>query len=398
VWHFDPVGEVDEKLEGVEAAHWSPLASIQTWDDALAVGRSMGNAMVSRGSEGEDHWVARAIQWVQTLLYAGHLARESIGTVVDWAMASSEKKESDAPLGILSEHLETDPGAYIAYRMLDGLVQLPSRERASIVSVMARMLSVYSSPGARAVGDVTIGPAFSPYDFVRSQDTLYITAAPDKQDLYAPLLAALLEQIRLKTYELNKRMLARKERMPNHVTFALDEANTTAPIPLPAIISEAGGQGLHVVVGIQALGSSIARWGEAARSFLTLFPTKVVLRGIFDHETLTALSEASGEYEKTMVSYSFPEARANSAFRTHFSNVSYQTQQRRQLNPGDITGIPADQALVWSGPNCQLVEIDKRWRSEECSVWGKIMHEVKYPVHHQRQIAARPDMFPTGYA
>ena len=35
------------------------------------------------------------------------------------------------------------------------------------------------------------------------------------------------------------------------VTFVLDEAANTAPIPLPNIVSEAGGQGLHLVVAFQ---------------------------------------------------------------------------------------------------------------------------------------------------
>ena len=191
--------------------------------------------------------------------------------------------------------------AGIAGRKLVGLIATPDRERGSIISSMVGLLRVYDSTTARTIGEA---PNFDPAVFVRSTDTLYIAARPDKQTLYEPLLAALLEQIRFETYDRTKNEQAGLEPRHPHVTFALDAANTTAPIPLPAIISEAGGQGLHVIVGIQALGPAIARWGDAARSFLTLFPTKVIFRGVFDADTVHALANAAGEYDRHVTGYS----------------------------------------------------------------------------------------------
>jgi type IV secretory pathway TraG/TraD family ATPase VirD4 len=165
------------------------------------------------------------------------------------------------------------------------------------------------------------------------------------------LLAALLEQIRFETYDRTKREQAGLERSHPHVTFALDEANTTAPIPLPDIISEAGGQGLHLAVGIQALGPAIARWGDAAKSFLTLFPTKVIFRGVFDQDTVSALSDAAGEYDRHMTSYSVSTSYVGPYLMPlETVNPSYQTQRQKVLTPGDITAIPAGRALIWDGP------------------------------------------------
>ena len=199
---------------------------------------------------------------------------------------------------------------------------------------------------------------------MRSRDTLYITARPDKQDLYAPLLAALLEQIRFATYDRQKRIMAGIEAAQPHVTFALDEANTTAPIPLLSIISEAGGQGLHVVVGVQALGPSEARWGRAAVSFLTLFPTKIVLRGVFDRDTVAALSIAAGEYDRHMVTENQGQQYIGPGMFGGWKNTtsySHATVRQRVIDEAAITGVPPWQALVWSGADWDYVHLAKPW-------------------------------------
>ena len=66
--------------------------------------------------------------------------------------------------------------------------------------------------------------------------------------------------------------------------WALDEVANIAPIhDLPALISQAGGQRLQVMVGLQDLSQARSRWGaDAAEGFMSLFQTKAVLSGIGD--------------------------------------------------------------------------------------------------------------------
>ena len=365
VWHFDPGGD-EITPAGVEAVRWSPLASVRSWDDALRVGKTMGDSLSTRGDESGGHFLARAIDWVQCLLYAAHLEGVTIGAVASWAATAADEDTAATTLSVLERaHQAGDEGAGIAWAKLRGLLTAPDRERGSIISTMTRLLSVYDSLAARRTGEQ---PNFDPEQFVRSRDTLYITARPDKQDLYAPLLAALLEQIRFSTYDRQKRIIAGLEAAQPHVTFALDEANTTAPIPLPSIISEAGGQGLHVVVGVQALGPSEARWGRAAASFLTLFPTKVVLRGIFDRDTVTALSAAAGDYDREMVSRNdgrqFIGGGLFSSGWVNTTGYSYSTVRERVIDEAAITGVPPWQALVWSGADWDYVHLAKPWEDQ----------------------------------
>lgn len=359
VWHFDPGGD-EHTPPDVTPVSWSPLVSVHTWEDALQTGKTMAEPALTAAGAGGEHFVGRATDWVQVLLYAAHLAAASISQVADWALTADDPDNQTEILTLLdTAKAQGDIGAGIAGKKLLGLVGTPERERGSIISTMVALLRVYDSTTARAIGEA---PNFDPSVFVRSTDTLYITARPDKQTLYAPLLAALLEQIRFETYDRTKAEQAGLEDPRPHVTFALDEANTTAPIPLPAIISEAGGQGLHVIVGIQALGPAIARWGDAARSFLTLFPTKVIFRGVFDSDTVHALSTAAGEYDRQMVSHSRTTSYLGSRY-TPIETVNPSTSLSRQkvLTEGDITNIPTGTALAWDGPTWGLLHIGYHW-------------------------------------
>ena len=372
VWHFDPGGD-EITPPGVTAARWSPLVSIRSWEDALQVGKTMAEPSL-QGKGGDAHFIGRATDWIQVLLYAAHLKTATIGQVADWALAA-DTEDAQHEVATLLDTAEKagDAGAGIAVKKLLGLIGTPDRERGSIISTMVGLLRVYDSTTARTIGQ---DPNFDPAAFVRSTDTLYITARPDKQTLYAPLLAALLEQIRFETYDRTKAEQAGLEAAHPHVTFALDEANTTAPIPLPAIISEAGGQGLHIIVGIQALSPAIARWGEAAKSFLTLFPTKVIFRGVFDPDTVKALAAAAGEYDRQLTGYSRSTTYLGKT-QTPLVQINPTTSIHRQavLTEGDITNIPAGQALVWDGPTWTLLNTAFHYQA---GVWTTITRHAQH--------------------
>ncbi|MBS4728272.1 TraM recognition domain-containing protein [Mycobacterium sp. SM1] len=155
-------------------------------------------------------------------------------------------------------------GADIAASLLDCLLSVPDKERESIASTLGRIMNIYTSSAALRAG---IDPNFDVYAFVRSTDAVYITAAVDRQRDYAPLIAGFLESIRLAQYHRRQAVDLVRETQTTPVTFVLDEAANTAPIPLPNVISEAGGQGLHCVVAFQDLSQARARWGDAADGF-----------------------------------------------------------------------------------------------------------------------------------
>lgn len=370
VFHFDPGGG-EQTPPGIIQARWSPLVSIKTWDDARMIATRMAAPFLDQekqggGSDG-GHFMERARDWIEVVLYAAALSNSPISVVAEWVqMPDSEEVTTEVDSALIYAASNGDQGAKIAIGQHNGLLKTPERERGSIKSSMVRLFRIYASVSARHIGT---NPNFDPAQFVRSSDTLYITASPERQQEYAPLIAGLLEEIRFATYQRHAAEEQGYEPRRPHVTFVLDEANNTAPVPLPAIVSEAGGQSLHVVVGIQDLSRARARWGQAADGFLTLFPTKVVLNGVVEPYTLDALSSASGEYDRLMMSYSESTSyvgQYNIPIRQQ--NPNYSMTRQKVLHQGDIASLPPGKALMFQGAEWLLVNTsmyysDPLWRN-----------------------------------
>jgi len=146
------------------------------------------------------------------------------------------------------------------------------------------------------------------------------------------------------------------------VFFCLDEVANIAPIPdLPALISEAGGQGLHVLACLQDLSQARTRWGEAAADgFLSLFQTKLVLGGVSDPRTLEAISVVLGEYDRPMVSRNAGTSKSHTGWgapttTTDSESLTYQTVRQRRVPPGEIAAIRKGSGLLIRGASSTLI-------------------------------------------
>ncbi len=170
--------------------------------------------------------------------------------------------------------------ARLAADVLIGIQRTDTRERSSIFSATAGVLAAYNADATRAMAT---NPNFDPVRFVSSSDTIYITAPEHKQALCAPLIVGLLEQIRHAVYHHAQNQLPGRTML-----WALDEVANIAPIhDLPALVSQAGGQSLQVMIGLQDLSQARTRWGQdAADGFMSLFQTRLVMGGIADSRTL----------------------------------------------------------------------------------------------------------------
>lgn len=155
------------------------------------------------------------------------------------------------------------------------------------------------------------------------------------QNLHAPLVVALLDQIRTATYrwQPNPAML-----------FALDEVANIAPLPdLPATLAEGGSQGLVELACLQDLSQARARWDRAADGFLTLFTHKILLPGIADPATLKAVSTLAGEVDVPIRSDSTNRGRNWS------SGTSWTTRRQPRLPADQVANIQPGTAILISG-------------------------------------------------
>ncbi len=351
-WLFDPSGS-EAVPEGVRRLSWSPVAAAVTWDEALLMARAMTAATrVGSGTTNESHWTERAQALLAPLLYAANQADLTIADVLEWILY----KNLEPALQILR-----DCDAPIAVAVLAGIDGTDKREKSSIFSATAGVLSAYNSD---AVRESAANPNFDPDAFADSTDTIYITSSEEYQALCAPLIVGALEQIRHAVYRRSRR--TRDPGPP--MTWAIDEIPNIAPIhDLPSLLSQAGGQRLQVIAGLQDLTQARERWGEhAADGFMSLFQTKLILSGIGDSKTLESISLALGEYDREVVSQSLGRSEPHEwlASPTDSDNVSYQTQRQRILTPGEIGRLPDGQALLLRGNDWEPVHLTNWFDSE----------------------------------
>lgn len=286
---FDPTGSVDRSQTTV-ALHWSPLQSCTTWTGALSMARSLvevGSAAGGGRQGGGSHWTERAQALMAPLLHAAALDGTDMRTLLTWV----DRRQALPAQQILAggPGLSTE----LARNLLDGIVATDERELSGIWSTASGSLSGFRSDRALAV---TADPDFDPHEFVRSSDTIYIASPAHSQALVAPMVVALIDDIRRATYA--RASDGRGVAGLPPVVLALDEVANIAPLPdLPAMISEGGGQGLVTMACLQDLSQARNRWPAHADGFPSLFGTTVVLPGIGDVRTLEALSTLAGDEE-----------------------------------------------------------------------------------------------------
>ena len=324
VYAFDPTGHGGDLPAGVIPLRWSPLDAAGTWESA----RRLASAMVAaspaaKGTRGESHWTSRAAALLGPLLYAAALSGRDMVDVVSWVLTG----DTVTPTAILSGAADRGlADAVLASQVLAGVGRAADQERASIWSATADVIDVYTTTEALQAATAS---NFDPAGFVHSCDTVYIAAAAEQQAACAPLVVALIEAIRDAQYRRHRAATIAGQVCWPPVSLILDEVANVAPIAsLPALVSEAGGQGLYVLAAVQDLSQVKARWGaDIAEGFLSLFGHVLVLGRIRDIRTLEALSVMCGEWTS-------PD----------------HTITRRWLTPGDVYGMPDGQALhLWAG-------------------------------------------------
>jgi type IV secretory pathway TraG/TraD family ATPase VirD4 len=323
LWLWDPSGTL-EIPEGVEELRWSPVVGCQVWDQAVARAYALSSSARPNPSAHDNHWVERAQALLAPLLHAAALVDGDLAGVLSWL----HRRDLVGPLSVLS-----DMGARRAASILEGIAHTDTRELSGIFSTADSLLAAYRT-------DAALGAAcfanFSPEAFASSTDTIYLCAPTTSQTLHAPLVVALLDQIRTAVY---------KARPWPPMLFALDELAHIAPLPdLSSTIAEGGSQGLLVIGCLQDLSQARARWGVQADGFLTLFTHKLILAGLADLTTLKAISALAGEVDVNVRSNT-----VSRGFRQRQSSTTWSLRRQPRLPVDAIARGRPGTALLISG-------------------------------------------------
>ena len=331
------------------------------------------------GVRDASHWKDRAADVLSAVFHWAALTELAMAKACEAVlslMATQSVDGEKVSLGkIIVRQLRSHPKANkTAASVLLNLMSLSDRELSGIISTATRALQVCQLPGAIKS---TENPNFDANDFVRQhwgESTIYIISSRDNQKLVAPLVVALLGQIRRQQYK--RVRMSEEGRNPEiHIdnwttTFVLDEMYNIAPIPkddLTSILSEGGSQGLLVMAAVQDLALIEDRWKTAGQSFLTLFGDVIVAPGIRHRDTLDAVSALIGDYDapSPSTSQSMGQSGASSS-----SSLGY---HRRRLVPPEIVHTGLQQYLPYlcihlsARGNGQL--LTTRWWNDEPWPW-----------------------------
>jgi type IV secretion system protein VirD4 len=366
IFVFDPTGQATDLPDGVVRLRWSPLDAAGTWESARRLSAQMVAASpAAKGTRHESHWTSRAAALLGPLLYAAALSGRDMVDVVGWVLQGN----LDTPQTILGD--AADDGlvdAVLASQVLEGVDRAADQERQSIWSATADVIDVYTTAEAL---QVATGSNFDPAAFVRSADTVYIAAPAEHQNACAPLVVALIEAVRDAQYRRHRAQTVTGQPAGVPVSLILDEVANVAPIAsLPALVSEAGGQGLHVLAAVQDLSQVRGRWGaEIADGFLSLFQHVLVLGGIRDTRTLEAFSVLCGEWDRPHQTTSRSMSATPGVWWPAQSwSTSVTTVRERMLTPGQVYGLPDGQGLYFWGSSWCLIALaphfaHQRWQS-----------------------------------
>jgi type IV secretion system protein VirD4 len=353
---YDPSGEVDCP-HAVERVGWSPLTSASHWDAAIVTADAMVGANRLNGIRGGgDHWTERAGALLSSLLHAAALEGLHMEDVLRWI-----DRHNGAPaLEILASRAGEEA---TATDLLAGIVATDAREQSGIWSTASGVLAAYRTESALA--STRMSP-LNLEEFCSGPNTLYVCSTGRRQRQFAPLVVAVVGDVRDATYA-----RARTGRTSPPTLLALDEVANIAPIPdLPAMVSEGAGQGLLVLACLQDLSQARGRWGSAADGFLSLFGTTVVLRGIGDTTTLRDISALAGERDVAATTLSRTVGRWG---RIRPSTSVGSTRQARLPVDAVAHGTPGH-ALVL-GPHKEVEEVSLT-PSHEHSPWRELLPPV----------------------
>jgi type IV secretory pathway TraG/TraD family ATPase VirD4 len=360
---FDPFATTEHPW-WVHQLRWSPVAGCESFDRATAIAFAMASA-ARPGVVGTEagHWVERAQALLTPLLFAAATRDLDMRAVLRWVLA----RELREPFAIIEASGHEMAGATLA-----GVAATDERELSGIFSAASGLLAAYRT---EAVMASTVRPNFDPATFARSTDTLYLCAPAQHQNLLAPLVVVLLEQIAAATFA--------RPSFAAPVVFALDEVANIAPLPgLPSLAAEGGGQGLVTLACLQDLSQARERWGQAAEGFFTLFGTKVILPGVADRRTLELISALGGDHEvlKTSVtSYVGEWGRIR-------PSVTRGTEFRPQLPIDAISNGRPGHALLINGSHMGEVRMLPWWQQ---AYWAALGNPVDFSTEELRRFAPR---------
>jgi type IV secretion system protein VirD4 len=291
------------------SAHWNPVASIRSSEDALRV----ATFLMGRAPEREPFWHDLARQLLHGLLAEASEAQLSLAGILEMLQV------------VPAEELPDVVRHPVARRLIQGSLSGGDRTAMGVVATLVAQLGAY---GSEQVAAATSTSDFDPAGIASGElRTLYCVVAPHDAAVLRGLISALISCCW-------RSLFAHPPEVP--ALFVLDEFTQLTNLPeLPALVQLGRSQGVRLILMAQDLASISGAYGaDAASALWSNCRTKLLLPGITELELLDRVSRLAGT--------STLHRRADGWAREPLSSQPL-------LHPDDVRRLKPRQALLLRG-------------------------------------------------
>lgn len=253
-------------------------------------------------------WFEKARLYLPVLLHCARIGGYDPSIILDWSRALSRDSGSEGVQRVLINLLDKMPEADHKIGLMRAFIAEPEKTRGSVNSMINQSLGWVASPSAREVGAAPLDEiTLDIPKLLRNRETLHVIGHGKAGGPMTPLISALVAEINFQA-----RMMAADMpggRLDAPLTMILDEAAVTVRLPLDEWTSDAGGDGIHLIISVQSMAQLDLCWGAAgARTIRNNVGALVVFGGGKDARDLEDISALCGDFLATVVHPQLAEA------------------------------------------------------------------------------------------
>ncbi len=264
---------------------WNPVIGCENNNIASRRAASLVSAGSGLGNSSENEfWKVTAISILKTYLIAAALGGCTMKDIFEWA----NDFHSPIPINILEKHGKTTLAAELRSKALD--TKLAANNWSGVLTTL------------QVLGNETIANKVSPsscdqaidfHEFIKKQNTIYLAGSETDQELIAPLIALIVEEIVAAARDL---VAQQGKRCDPPLALILDEVANIAKIDsITSLLSTGGGSGIFTCIVLQSLNQAKARWGtDRAGTMWEASTAKVVFGGLANASDLRDISALCG--------------------------------------------------------------------------------------------------------
>jgi type IV secretory pathway TraG/TraD family ATPase VirD4 len=289
VWVWDPLGLSEER--NLNTFRWDPVRGCE--DRAVAIQRAAYLLYGSRSSPGasvEEFFKSTACEVLARFLNAAAIAGKTMMDVYSWSQNRADGTAANILIHSGAEQAWSD--------VLVARQKVVQGTGDGIFTTLSNALAWMANP--KVAQTVLPGPGehFDAESFLLNRGTLYMLGSKAPGSVVAPLYVMFADYLRSVAIRLGNR--TGHGRMDPPCLWALDEVANIVPLPIDQWMTDSGGRGLTLVLGVQSRAQLWDTWGEQrGRVVWDDANVRIFLRGIGDRQVREDISAMCGTYETT---------------------------------------------------------------------------------------------------